>query len=198
MDAESIRNKIVDFALTCAGLGADPAKPDNKKRYIELIAPGEIPHTQDEMAKMSGCALLIGGIWRHVGVNASALQPPYKVGTAISRLVTIARSANAWIPFKAGEYPGPGDMVLVGDNGKGGVEHVYTVVGIEMSDEKVAIRSIDGGQRDAKSHQLVLLKERVWRGRQDIVVNASDPGGQKAGGRVIQGWVDVSKLPIKA
>jgi hypothetical protein len=112
-------------------------------------------------------------------------------------LVSIARAAKCWTPFKEGEYPAPGDMVLVGDNGTGGVEHVYTVVGIELSNGQMTIRSIDGGQRDAKGHQHVLLKQRIWKGRQDVVVNATDPGGQKAGGRIIQGWVDVSKLPFK-
>ncbi|MDI3291233.1 hypothetical protein [Polyangium sp. 15x6] len=197
MEAESIRNKIVEFAHTCPGLGANPTNVEVKRRYIELIAPGEPSSKQEEMAKMSGCALLVGGIWRAVGVDAPSLLPPYKIGTAISRLVSIARAVKAWIPFKEQEYPAPGDMVLVGDNAKGGVEHVYTVVGVELSDGNVTIRSVDGGQRDAKGHQAVLLKQRVWRGRQDCVVNASDPGAQKSGGRIIQGWVDVSRLPFK-
>jgi len=197
VEAELIRNKIVEFAHTCPGLGASPANLEVKKRYLELIASGEPPAKQEEMAKMSGCALLTGGIWRVAGVDAASLHSPYKIGTAISRLVAIARAAKAWIPFKEGEYPAPGDMVLVGDNGPGGVEHVYTVVGIELSDGQVTIQSVDGGQRDARGHQAVLLKQRVWRGRQDCVVNASDPGAQKSGGRIIQGWADVSRLPFK-
>ncbi len=194
METESIRNQMVLFAKTCVGLGANPANPDAKSRYVELIAPGETAGKQEEMVKMSGCALVVAGIWRGIGVNAPSLQRPYIIGTAVMRLIAIGRAVNSWIPFQEGEIPALGDMVLVGDNGPGGVEHVYTVVGIEQSNGKLTIHSVDGGQRDAERNETVLLKQRVWNGRQDCVVNASDPGGQSTSGRIIQGWVDVGKL----
>lgn len=195
MEADEIRSKAVEIARAMAGLGANPKKPETRQRYLEVIAPGEPDAKRDEMGTMSGCGLLVAGIWRELGVKAKALEPPYKVGSGVSRLIQIARAAKAWVPFKKDARPAPGDMVLVGDNGAGGVEHVYTVVAVREGEGGIEIESVDGGQRDGERCQLVLLKNRVWKGNRDCVRSGSDPGAAVAGGRVIQGWVDVSRLP---
>lgn len=196
MDSEEIRKRAVEIARSMAGLSANPRKAEGRLRYVALIAPGEAEGKAKEMATMSGCGLLVAGIWRELGVKAAQLEPPYKVGTAVSRLIQVARAAKAWVPYKKDARPAPGDMVLVGDNGAGGVEHVYTVVSVTEGAQGLEIESIDGGQRDQERCQLVLLKQRVWKGNRDCVRSGSDPGAQLAGGRVIQGWIDVSRLPV--
>jgi hypothetical protein len=196
VEADEIRNRTVEIARKMAGLNANPKQPESRRRYVEVIAPGEPDAKAKEMATMSGCGLMVAGIWREAGVNATLLDPPYKVGSGVSRLIQIARATKAWVPFKKGARPQPGDMVLVGDNGAGGVEHVYTIVAVNDGPEGLEIESVDGGQRDAERCQLVLLKKRVWKGNRDCVRSGSDPGAALAGGRVIQGWVDVTLLPF--
>jgi hypothetical protein len=63
-----IRDSIVAFAKSLAGLSADPSGP-RYEEYLDIIAPGETPERQREMAEMSGCALVVAGIWRAVGID---------------------------------------------------------------------------------------------------------------------------------
>ena len=188
------RQTIVDAALSVVGLGANPAQPENKLAYTELIAPSEPEYKIRDMLKMSGCGLTVAGIWRKAGVKHYKLNPPYIVGTGISRLVTLAHKVGAWIPYSKDVTPSLGDMVLVGDNGEGGVEHVYTVVFV--SDDGREFESVDGGQKDPKGFQTILHKNRIWKDRRDIAFIGNDPGNN-AMGRKIMGWVDCTKLPTE-
>lgn len=199
MTPEEISLKAVDCALSFKDLCANPNNPDAREAYLDAIAPGETESMKKQMATMSGCGLIVAAVWRLLGVKHYKLDPPYIVGTAVSRLVTLARKVNAWVPFKTDQLPNPGDMVLIGDNGAGGVEHVYTVTSVTPAadGQPVVLESIDGGQRDLAKYQLVLAKKRVWRGNKDIVFTASDPGSAKVGGRKIYGHVDVTKLPLE-
>lgn len=117
--------------------------------------------------------------------------PPYTPGEAVSRLYAIGKEIGGWSKYQAGALPSPGDMVLVGDNASGGVEHVYTVIEAPAPD---AIRSVDGGQIDKAGFQMISEKLRSWTSGKDKSVNSSDPGAASSGGRVIKGWVDAAKL----
>lgn len=182
------RAKILAAAPTVVGLDADPAFPDQRSAYIELIAPGERPSASAEMANLSGCGLVVAGLWRAAGVKDARLNAPYCIGSALSRLMSIANSIGAWVPFAAGSFPDRGDMVLVGDNGAGGVEHVFTVTAIIVDEQGAAqIRSVDGGQRDAKGFETILALSRSWRGSIDTVAGHAS--------RRIVGWIDTSLLP---
>jgi hypothetical protein len=184
----SIRERATKAAQSFVGLDANPMDANSRQRYLDVIAPGESASLAAEMALMSGCGLVVAGIWRAAGVSHARLRPTYAVGTAISRLVDIARSAGAWVPFARGIFPGPGDMVLVGGNGKRGPEHVFTVMSIASEQGRVQIQSVDGGQRDENNFETILLKSRVWNGQMDTVA-----GGPS---REIVGWIDVSLLPV--
>lgn len=186
------REKIVEAANSLVGLGANPANQEKLAAYTELIAPIEPPALQAAMLKMSGCALTVAGIWRMVGVEHSLLSNPYKVGQAIARLITIAKDNNAWELFSKQARPGLGDSVLVGDNGAGGTEHIYTIV--EVHPETDSFTTVDGGQRDGQGFQLILKKTRTWRSGRDVVFHGTDPGGATVGGRRIVGWINVEKL----
>lgn len=187
------RQTIVDMALSVVGLGANPKFPEKKLAYVELIAPGETLGKIRDMIQMSGCGLTVAGIWRKAGVKHYKINTPYIVGTGVSRLVTLAHKVNAWIPYHPTLRPQLGDMVLVGDNGEGGVEHVFTVVAASTNGED--FESVDGGQRDTEGHQVIFHKKRIWKGARDVAFIGNDPGSVKLGGRRIMGWVDCTKLP---
>ncbi|WP_437623912.1 hypothetical protein [Sorangium sp. So ce1151] len=185
------RARIVAAAPTVVGLDADPADPDRRRAYIELIAPGESTRASAELANVSGCGLVVAGLWRAAGVKDARLNAPYRPGTAISRLVSIAHTVGAWVSFAAGRFPEPGDMVLVGDNSTGGIEHVFTVTAITVDAQGSAqIESVDGGQRDGKRFETILARSRSWQGSSDTVVGDAS--------RLIIGWINTSLLPAKS
>jgi hypothetical protein len=197
MSSDDVREHVVAFAQSVAGVGANPASPECRRQYLDLIAPGESASLQKALGDMSGCGLVVAGIWRELGVTAPELEPPYRTGSGISRLVAIARRAGAWIPFSADRRPSPGDAVLVGA-GPGETEHVYTVISVSEDGDNAVVESIDGGQRDAARQETISAKQRVWKGRRDIVFAGSDPGAASAAGRTIVGWIDVTRLPLAA
>jgi len=126
MTPNEIRSRVVSFANSVAGLSAAPATYD---RYVALIAPAETVSVQRSMSTVSSCGLAVAGIWRAAGYYGAALNAPYVIGSAISRLISLAHSLRAWTDFPAtpgAAFPSPGDMVFLG----GQYEHVYTVVSI--------------------------------------------------------------------
>jgi hypothetical protein len=200
MDSYEVRIRAMEAARAAVGLSANPTG-GNREAYLDFIAPGETLDTQEAMAKMSGCGLTVAGIWRSIRVSHPKLSSPYKVGEGISRLIQIARSSNAWRPFKAGKVPQGGDMVLVGDNQTKGIEHVYTV--IEQVDQNpyddnplTLFRTVDGGQVSPEGYQIVLEKQHRWEKDVDFGLASTDPGSKVTRGRTIIGWVDVTALTI--
>jgi len=183
-----IRAQILAAAPTVVGLDADRADPDRRQRYLDLIAPGETPIVAADLATRAGCGLVVAGLWRAAGVEDPQLDAPYRIGSALTRLKSIADSVGAWIPFAAGSFPDPGDMVLVRDTGAVDVEHVFTVTAITVDEQGAAqIQSVDGGQRDAKGFETILALSRSWRGSIDTVTGHAS--------RLIVGWIDTSLLP---
>lgn len=188
MTPEEIRKYVVLTASALDGLRAD------SQQFLDLIAPGEEPAQARAMATMSSCGLTVAGIWREAGLRDSRLAPPYKIGTGISRLVSIAKEFDAWIPFRTDLLPMPGDMVLIGDNKQGGAEHVYTVIDL-VEGTQYLFNTIDGGQVESKL-QCIKAKKHRWTGNKDKGFAASDPGSSTVGGRVIVGICDVTRLPF--
>lgn len=188
---------VASYALPIAegvvGLGANPANPTSAASYLAFIAPGETANTQASMAEMSGCGLTVAGIWRASGVDSSALYPPYVTGTAISRLMSIADAAGAWVPYSSSLAPVPGDMVLLDESGAD--THVYTVITITPTSTGYALTSVDGGQIDEQDFETILLKSRTWSGSNDTV---AAQGADGASTRTINGWVSLANLPLLA
>jgi len=179
------RQQFVDAALSVVGLGANPKDPYALVDYTNLIAPGETEQRANSMLSMSDCGLVVAGIWRKAGVVHPSLDPPYIDQTAISRLTTLAHKYGAWVNFSQGSFPEPGDMVLIGDNGAGGTEHVFTVV--EISSDGAHLVSVDGGQRDDDHYETILKKNRIWKGQSDLTPPSSR--------RKICGWINCTLLP---
>lgn len=138
--------RILEAVRYPIGLTADPAQDNGylRQAYLEFIAPGETPQRQAEMARMSGCALVVAGIWRRIGVRHPLLDAPYVDETAVSRLWEIALRAGAtrsWISL--GELR-IGDVVRVAHP-----EHVWTATGGESWDH-AHYAGVDGGQLDGE------------------------------------------------
>lgn len=186
--------RFIDLISPYDGIGLS----SDRQRYLDLIAPGEAPNVQDAMSCESGCALVVRGFWRLLGVKDHRLDAPYTTGKAVAWLVAIARERDAWVNANQDKLPGVGDMVLVGGDAQhdGGVEHVYTT--IELRGDPVTVCSIDGGQVDEGHHQLIRRKERGWVVRDnaywDVVRQGSDPGSSAQRGRRVKGWVDLERL----
>lgn len=151
-DEQAIRYGHVERALAVVGLGAADRTP-----YLDLIAPcpsdrADVTICRD-LASMSGCALVVRGLWVRAGVKAARLLDPYRVGRAVADVVAVADAAGALRPPST--EPRPGDVVIIGTP-----EHVLTVVSVRGQ----TIVSVDGGQRDSLGKQTILRKERLLQG----------------------------------
>lgn len=157
------RAELVELArgLDGVGVGSDPI------RYREFAAVGELSKRQDEMVRMSGCALVVRGLWYHIGVRHPILLAPYRTGRAVADLVEIAQSASALtkvrdeLPWLSG-----GDVVIVGEP-----EHVWTVLDVTRDyPEKGThlIRGLDGGQLDTQKRQYIAAKTHEIKGSPPI------------------------------
>jgi len=184
------RAAAVAYARTLDGLSADPADPYARAEYELAIARGETEARAEAMARMSGCALLAAGVLRAVGVRCPLLAPPYRTGTAVSRLVAMATSAGAWrVPAEGWpELPRPGDVVLVAPP-----EHVFTVLTEpEYIDPEVRLEALDGGLRDARGYQRARIRDHAWTPED----RARLPGAAWSRPRRVVGWIDLDALLV--
>ncbi len=196
MTPDAMRQMIVSTAKFIVGLSANPRDAISRAKYLELVGPEETQDMRNQMGSMSGCGLTVAGIWRMAGVKSRLLDAPYRVGTAVSRLISLAREAKAWVPYTDDSKPGIGDMVLIGDNGPGGPEHVYTILSFKNTEEEgvLILRTVDGGQQDYNKYQLILEKNHVWKNGKDHSFFNQEIKTNLAGGRKIYGWINCTKL----
>lgn len=99
---------VIAHALSIVGVGAD--NPSTRGTFLGLLGmpptggrwdidrpyrcvrgPGERYITQG----LSTCGLVVTGLWRRVGVDAPWPHEPYRIGTAIRRIVAFAH-ATKW------------------------------------------------------------------------------------------------------
>jgi hypothetical protein len=155
--AAPTRDDVAAFALSLAGMSANPRDPDARAAYLALIAPGETPARAAEMGIMSGCALAGRAALRRF-IRHLILESPYRDRKAVSDLVEIAEDAHAAMPPRTEALPG--DIVIVGggDDG-GGAEHVWISVGEG--------EGIDGGQEDENDCQSIVLRGHAIAGGWD-------------------------------
>lgn len=188
--SDDVRTRMVEIARGFVGADATGAA------YRELIAPSHIEFAAKGMLAMSGCALVVRGMWRLLGVDSEILRKPYRIGRAVSDVVEIAHAHQAWIeaPPYGDAVPGLGDVVLVGGPGHGGVEHVYVVTSIvEDGGNHLTMTSVDGGQRTKTGHQCIAARARVW---QPCGATTADTAIDVVGAttRTVRGWADVERL----
>lgn len=153
-----------DFETQASGAGA----PGDG--YSLLISDGETARAARDMAKMSGCALTVRGIWRLAGLTDPRLLPPYEVGMAPRDILEMAHEAEAIAPpfsiledgappHAGGAAPKEGDALYF--HGPAG-EHFATFMA-ETSDVATGVVSwitVDGGERDAWHGETIQRKTR--------------------------------------
>lgn len=184
----NVREEMVALARAFEGANAD-----EPERYLDLVAPHETQRIREYMLnpKTYGCALVVRGLWRLLGVQHPILTGPYRVGMAVSDVVDIARSKGAWVDARPGRLPGRGDSVLVGTS----PEHVFTCLDVRGADDGTAeLESIDGGQL-VRGAQTVVQRERVWSVRNGSWIDHAVDNAVR--GRAVIGWADVEKLVSK-
>lgn len=175
----AVRDDVVAYAHTLDGLGAAPADPDRRAAYLDVIARDESPERCNEMARMSGCELVMRGILRRF-IRHPRLEARYISGRAGADLLEIARQAGGAFAWRR-KAPEPGDILIIGGGTDGGgPEHAYMVlsVGPDPDDDDVLlIHGLDGGQRDDDGFQIITTREHVLRQGTDRASDGNDPGG---------------------
>jgi len=204
-----IRAAFRRIARGLVGFGARDKPKGRRIAYQAIVGPGESARMRQDMLRMSGCGLVGACVWRCSGVRDARLAPPYKIGSAISRLEALADDAGAKVRASLELRPGVGDLMLVGrakpvrprDPAKlpqwqrevalwrdqwGGEAHVTIVAGVC----KTSAITVNGGQRDATGQQCITESEdlpffekhgRLWFGF-----------------RRVSWWVDCCRLPFAA
>lgn len=174
-------DRVAAAALPLVGLSAR-GSPAN---YMHALGPGETPEIQHAMLTMSGCGLAAAAALRDGGYLGGELAPPYQIGSAVSRLVALARARSAW---RTTPPTTRGAIFLIGGPGKGGPEHMGIVgAATPTGSGSFAIDVVQGGQLDASGAQLINRATRLLR---------VDETGWSIDGRRGVGWIDASALPF--
>lgn len=160
------RARLVELARSFdeCGMSSDP------QRYLDLLTGGfEDPRMRACMGMMSGCALVVRGLWRAAGIAHPILEHPYRIGRAVADLIEIAAEANGLWEGRAVPVFENGDVAIVGGPGAGGVEHVWTIVddtGDGYPDRETCLfTGLDGGQRDEHGRECIRVVQHEITGR---------------------------------
>lgn len=98
--------------------------------------------------QLYSCALVGLAVLDCLGVESPQTDTPYqpRMGSAVSAVVQAGRDLGAWVDTTAidAELPSGPFIALVGDNGKGGPEHV--LVGLDGLDDDGECYVFEGGQ----------------------------------------------------
>jgi hypothetical protein len=149
-------------------------------QYLDLIAGGESDRARADMSVMSGCGLVVRGLWKRCGLCDPRLDAPYKVGSVIATIEEMAHEADAWrsaASIDHGVYmPDAGDVFMLD-----GPVHVATLMSTspaaadpphdfanvgfgdfgDASGRPWQWFSVDGGQRDAYSDEFIARRTRT-------------------------------------
>lgn len=201
-DRGGVRWMAVQLALNVDQLSAavDPVG------YQDLVStPNDSAQMQRDMLTMSGCALVVRGLWHLLGVKHPILEAGYRLQHAVSDLEQIARERGAWRAAADGTPPPkPGDVVLLAKGQP--LEHVYTVTGIRrLNDGTFELCSIDGGQRAANRLERIAAFERTWTVQHprsgppapvlwDHATEVDAPDALPHATRPVSGWIDIEAI----
>jgi len=155
----------------------------SKSDYADFICSPETlkdPGLVDSMKRMSGCALTVLSIWRHMGVPNPELWTTYKIGKAVAWVVQVAKAQGAWNSKirNTHDVVQAGDVVLVA-----APEHVFTCIGDpEITEEgngsqTFRFPALHGGGRTADGFQLIDIRPttliwargKLWYGAKSVV-----------------------------
>jgi hypothetical protein len=184
MDVALARARMKSLALAAVGLGAANPAP-----YLALIGPDESAAMRASMLTMSGCGLVVRGLWREFGMRDPRLFPPYELASVMTTIESMATEAGAWSAGAAGlSSLDVGDVVYVSQP-----DHVGTIVSIARpGDGSVHVTTVDGGSLDANGKQRVVTYQRTFAANGDVTA------GPMAGtGRVMVGTVSLPPMALR-
>ncbi len=181
--SSSVGSAVVAYATSIGTANLQGGGPTYLP-YVSVVATGENLQTQQSMSTVSSCGLAVSGIWTACGYYGAALNAPYVIGTAVSRLLQIGQAAGAYVAYTPGPLPSPGDMVLIGESTS--ETHVYTVISVTPRSGGAVIQSVDGGQPGAYgSCNAIANCTHTWQNGQDTDAYYT---------RTINGWIEVAKV----
>lgn len=148
-EAAILRDALERIAGAIDGL--DSASPDAAiQRVYEAFV---LPHDADPWRRagadqLSSCALVGLSVLECLGAQASTIGIPYapRLGRAVADVVQAGRELGAWVDATRADAPLPSApfVALIGDNGAGGLEHVF--IGLDGLDKDGEVRVVEGGQ----------------------------------------------------
>jgi len=175
-----IRAKMRRLAENAIGLGA---APEVQADYLELVGSGESDAMRSAMLTMSGCGLVVRGLWRRFGMSDPRLEPPYVPGSVITNLLAMAQEAGGWTEGLDPDLD-VGDVVYVSEP-----DHVGTIVRVDRTDAGVAVTTVDGGSQDGGGRQKIVSWDRTFS------LDGTITGGPLVGnGRVVRGCMSLPAL----
>lgn len=163
------------LARSWVGIVADPTAADGGyQRYLEIIAAGETPARAAELARMSGCALVLRGWLQLVLAQPPAcLLAPYVTGRALVDVEDAAVCAGALVPTSQLEAA---CVVHVGAIA-GAPEHMWLAVDVTPDPwGGFDAVGVEGGDRDAGGWERIHSRCRIVEARGGHWVDAVEGG----------------------
>lgn len=191
-----IRRAMIANALSVRGFhGGTPDTYDAFQRLLGPSTDGKYNiwplrkrYDGTPSGGISTCGMVALGLLRRLGVACTDIMNGYHddIGSGLDVAKYWAKSLypTAWGYPSHGSLPEPGDIVQLLCP-----MHVLTVIGWEVAaDGTPMCISIDGGQIHLDGLQTITRCIRPW---------ANTSVGARLGGRQVDGWIDVDKIPIK-
>lgn len=149
-----------------------------------MVAGKGITKNYVQSSQYSGCGLIAEGLLRLLGAPIPSLYEPYRIGTAIGRVIRWARRNNQW---KTSGKILEGSYVVIGARSEGeaygGTEHAFTLV--HADEDSGEFLSVDGGQ-PSQYGDAIRLRGRTFDMRRGHSVLVDSNGSW----RRILGWYD--------
>lgn len=178
------RDAMVNLAIKYPKHGGDK----DPNAYFDLLGANN-----PDFLRQSGCALVIRGFLRKLGVDDPRISGPYKNGMAPNNIQTLAQERDAWVTSKSAgkSLPSPGDAVQVARQQNG--DHWFTVISVTQNGNTATIKTVEGGQPEydngTDNGTGIAEKTQTWV--------YQDGGWQQKtskGTKPILGWADITKV----
>ena len=148
-EAAILRDALDRIAGAIDGLDSASPSPAIQRAYEAFVLPHDAdPWRRAGADQLSSCALVGLSVLECLGARASTIGVPYapRLGRAVADVVQAGRDLGAWVDATRADAPLPSApfVALIGDNGAGGLEHVF--IGLDGLDKDGEVRVVEGGQ----------------------------------------------------
>lgn len=148
-EAAILRDALERIAKGIDGLDSASPSPSVQRAYEAFVLPHDAdPWRRAGADQLSSCALVALSVLECLGAQATTIGIPYapRLGRAVADVVQAGRELGAWVDSTRADAPLPSAPIvaLIGDNGAGGLEHVF--IGLDGLDKDGEVRVVEGGQ----------------------------------------------------